>query len=155
MQEPLQAADLWLCQSCGFSPAGNTPTGVDHVDGARFIADMFPDRPWHNGQSVIVCDGHTCLMFTWNGDMMVPSGTTFNDPKVGHANKPQAPSIHAPSGGETGASYSPGSSTVWHPSVVYNPGSHPRTGTVTVTFGSFDGSGGGGGGRFPGANESE
>ena len=164
-QPPLTASDVWLCLSCGFTPAGNQPTATDHANGAVFIAEQFPDRPWHNGQSVVVCDGITCLKFTWQDGMFVPSGNTFADPKVGHANKPQAPSTHSlsrrPGGGETGAPYAPRSSTVWASNVVYNPGSRPfGTGTVTVIPGpgvTFEGGGGGGGGgsRFNGLLEGD
>jgi hypothetical protein len=150
-QPSLNPADLWLCQTCGFTPEGGTPTGDDHAMGAAFIASAFPGRPWHHGQSVIVCDGATCLKFTWQDGMFVPSGNTFADPRVGHANKPTAPSTNSPSnpgGGETGAPHAPRSSTVWAPNVVYNPGSRPfPAGTVTVIPGpgvTFGGGGGGG-----------
>jgi hypothetical protein len=156
IRPPLKPAQLWMCAGCSFSPPESSPTMADHIQGDAFIKQAFPGKYWQAGQGLIVCTGKTCFTFKFDGNShFYAVDAAFADPLVGYANPggmmpPPAP-LPRPShggGGETGAPYAPRSSTVWHPNVVYNPGSRPfPTGTVTVIPGpgvTFGGGGGGG-----------
>jgi hypothetical protein len=143
--------DQFYCPptQCGFGPVGSqlSTTGFEAV--TAFAMSL--GKAWNPGDMLTVCNGFECVTVQWTGGMFIAMGPVHKDPRAGYANSPR----NSGGGGEgsAGSSYTP-SSRVWHPAVVYNPGSHLRVGTVTIIQHNTGG-GGGGSGRFPGSYETD
>ena len=135
---PVNPNSQWLCDPsvCSFAvqPGTIIPTDV-YQQAMNFIATL--GKTFALGEVITICNGWVCIDFTYTGDGFAPS-VARKDPRQGYANRPRSA---AGGEGSAGSTYTP-SSTIWHPNVVYNPGGHLRTGTVTIIWGG----GGGGGG---------
>jgi hypothetical protein len=142
--------DQFYCPpaQCSFGAVGAQLSETAYAAVTAFAFSL--GKAWNPGDVLKVCNGFECVTVQWTGGMFIAMGPVEKDPRVGYANRPSSAG-----GGEGSASsgYTP-SSTVWHPAVVYNPGSTwmLRQGTVTVIQNNTGG-GGGGSGRFVGSLE--